>query len=81
MIIFESDAQVGGRDGICIIKMFLDVIARFNVERIFTFAAFAQPMSYRNPSQVLVTCNGEFSLAQNQRRQASFPCPMVSSPA
>jgi hypothetical protein len=59
LIIFESDAQVGGRDGIAIIKMFLDLIARFQVDRIFTFAAFAQPMSYRNASQVLVTCNGE----------------------
>lgn len=57
-IIFESDAQVGGRDGIAVIKMFLDVIGRFHVERIFTFAAFAQPMSYRNSSQVLITCNG-----------------------
>jgi proteasome assembly chaperone (PAC2) family protein len=59
LIIFESDAQVGGRDGIAIIKMFLDVITRFQVKRIFTFAAFAQPMSYRNESQVLVTGNGD----------------------
>jgi uncharacterized protein len=59
LIIFESDAQMGGRDGIAIIKMFLDVIGRFQIERIFTFAAFAQPMSYRNPSQVLAACNGD----------------------
>jgi uncharacterized protein len=59
LIIFESDAQVGGRDGIAIIKMFLDVITRFQVRRIFTFAAFAQPMSYRSESQVLVTGNGD----------------------
>lgn len=59
LIIFESDAQVGGRDGMAVIKMFLDVITRFNVTRIFTFAAFAQPMSYRNESQVLVSGNGE----------------------
>jgi hypothetical protein len=64
LIIFESDAQVGGRDGIAIIKMFLDVIGRFQVERIFTFAAFAQPMSYRNPSQVLITCNGDSLLGK-----------------
>jgi uncharacterized protein len=56
-IIFESDAQVGGRDGMAIIKAFLDVVMRFKVKKIFTFAAFAQPMSYRTPSQVLVTCN------------------------
>lgn len=59
LIIFESDAQVSGRDGIAVIKMFLDVITRYQVKRIFTFAAFAQPMSYRNASQVLVTGNGE----------------------
>lgn len=59
MIIFESDAQVSGRDGIAVIKMFLDIIGRFQVERIFTFAAFAQAMSFRNPSQVLIACNGE----------------------
>ncbi|MBN2035389.1 MAG: PAC2 family protein [Chitinispirillaceae bacterium] len=59
LIIFESDAQVSGRDGIAVIKMFLDVITRFQVKRIFTFAAFAQPMSYRNPSQVLVAGNDE----------------------
>jgi proteasome assembly chaperone (PAC2) family protein len=57
LIMFESDAQVGGRDGMAIIKTFLDVITRFKAKRIFTFAAFAQPMSYRSPSQVLVTCN------------------------
>jgi proteasome assembly chaperone (PAC2) family protein len=59
LIIFESDAQVSGRDGIAVIKMFLDVITRFQVKRIFTFAAFAQPMSYRNPSQVLVAGNAD----------------------
>jgi uncharacterized protein len=59
LILFESDAQVGGRDGIAVIKTFLDVVGRFQVERIFTFAAFAQPMSYRNPSQVFSACNGE----------------------
>lgn len=74
IIIFESDAQVGGRDGIAIIKMFLDVIARFNVARIFTFAAFAQPMSYRDPSQVLVTCNGD-SLLHKIADNGVIPMP------
>jgi uncharacterized protein len=74
IVIFESDAQVGGRDGIAIIKMFLDVIARFNVARIFTFAAFAQPMSYRDPSQVLITCNGD-SLLQKIADNGVIPMP------
>ena len=63
-IIFESDAQVVGRDGLVLIKLFLDVISRFEVKQIFTFAAFAQSMSYRNPSQVLITCNGETMLTR-----------------
>jgi predicted ATP-grasp superfamily ATP-dependent carboligase len=74
LIIFESDAQMGGRDGIAIIKMFLDVIGRFKIERIFTFAAFAQPMSYRTPSQVLVTCNGD-SLCGKLRGFGVTPMP------
>lgn len=74
IVIFESDAQVGGRDGISIIKMFLDVIARFNVSRIFTFAAFAQPMSYRDPSQVLITCNGD-SLLNKIADNGVIPMP------
>ena len=64
LIIFESDAQMAGRDGMSIIKMFLDVIGNFEVDRIFTFAAFAQPKSYRSPSQVLVTCNGDALLSK-----------------
>jgi uncharacterized protein len=67
LIIFESDAQVGGRDGIAVIKTFLDVVGRFHVERIFTFAAFAQPMSYRNPSQVLITCNNDALLSKSKK--------------
>lgn len=74
LIIFESDAQVGGRDGIAIIKTFLDVIGRFQVERIFTFAAFAQPISYRTSSQVLVTCNGD-SLLSKIRDFGVIPMP------
>jgi proteasome assembly chaperone (PAC2) family protein len=74
IIIFESDAQLGGRDGIAMIKMFLDVITRFQVERIFTFAAFAQPMSYRTPSQVLVTGNGD-ALLEKLSTSGVIPMP------
>ena len=74
LIIFESDAQMGGRDGLAIIKMFLDVVDRFQVQRIFTFAAFTQPMSYRNPSQVLVACNGD-SLFGKLKNSGVLPMP------
>jgi proteasome assembly chaperone (PAC2) family protein len=62
LVVFESNAQVGGRDGISIIKTILDVANRFNVKRIFTSAAFAQPMSHRSESNVLVACNNESML-------------------
>lgn len=74
LIFFESDAQLSGRDGIAIIKMFLDVIVRFNIKGIFTFAAFAQPMSYRDPSKVLITCNSD-SLLQKIGSYGVIPMP------
>ncbi len=55
--IFESNAQITGKEGILIIKKILDVISQYPVKRIFTFAAFAQTMSYQDETQVLVTCN------------------------
>ena len=57
LIIFESNAQISGKDGIAIIKTILEIAARFNIQRIFTSAAFAQPMSYRDDSKVLGACN------------------------
>ncbi len=57
LIIFQSNAQINGREGILIIKMILDVILQFQTSQIFTFAAFAQPISHRSHSQILVTCN------------------------
>jgi predicted ATP-grasp superfamily ATP-dependent carboligase len=74
LIVFESDAQVGGRDGITVIKLFLDIITRFEVKRILTFAAFAQPMSYRNPSQVLIAANSE-ALPEKMAGLGVIPMP------
>lgn len=62
LIIFESNAQISGKEGIMIIKMILDVILQFPTNQIFTFAAFAQPISHRTESQVLVTCNSQHML-------------------
>jgi uncharacterized protein len=56
VIIFESNAQIGGRDGISIIKTILDVAKEFKVSRIYTAAALVHPMTYQTPSQVLVAC-------------------------
>jgi uncharacterized protein len=57
VIIFESNAQIGGRDGIALIKNILDLARQFNVSHIYTAAALVQPMTYQAASQVLVACN------------------------
>lgn len=62
LIVFESNAQVGGREGISIIKTILDIAGQFQVKRIFTSAAYAQPMSHRNQSQVYAACNTDSML-------------------
>lgn len=74
LIIFESNAQIAGKEGILIIKTILDVISPHPVKNIFTFAAFAQPMSYQDDSQVLVTCNIPLFLLELQNNGLS-PMP------
>lgn len=59
VIIFESNAQVGGKDGITIIKTILDIAEKYRVRQIFTAAAFAQPMSHKAKSKVLAACNND----------------------
>jgi uncharacterized protein len=68
LIIFESNAQIAGKEGILIIKTILDVISPYPVRNIFTFAAFAQPMSFQDDSQVLVTCNIPLFLLELQNK-------------
>lgn len=57
VIIFESNAQIGGKDGITIIKTILDIARQYKVSRVFTAAALAQPMSYQATSDVLIACS------------------------
>jgi len=57
IIIFESNAQISGKDGITLIKTILDIARQFKVSRIFTAAALAQPMSYQAASDVLASCS------------------------
>lgn len=58
-IIFESNVQLGGHEGISIIKMILDHVARYGVTRIFTAAAYAHSMSHQMDSDVLAASNNE----------------------
>ncbi len=64
MIIFVSNSQPGGSEGISIVKTLLDIARQFDVTRIYTAAAFAQPMSHVDESQVMSACNGKQLLSQ-----------------
>ena len=57
LIIFEGVAQISGHDGMEVMGNILDLAEKFNVKRIFTGAAFAMPISYRDPSKVFVVAN------------------------
>jgi hypothetical protein len=57
LIIFESNAQIAGKDGITLIKTILDIARQYKVSRIFTAAALAQPMSFQAASDVLASCS------------------------
>lgn len=73
-IIFESNAQVGGHDGIAIAKAILDTAQQFNVRRIYTAAAFAKSMSYRADSEVLVASTSS-ELLDVMRSSGITPMP------
>jgi proteasome assembly chaperone (PAC2) family protein len=74
LIIFESNVQVGGQDGLTIIKTILDIVQQFGASRIFTAAAYAQTMSYQSDSQVLMACTSP-ALAQTIATQGLTPMP------
>ncbi|MFW5775503.1 MAG: PAC2 family protein [Chitinivibrionales bacterium] len=57
LVFFESEASVGGKDGITILNGILNVARKLSAPRIFTAAAFAQPMSYTSESRVYSACN------------------------
>ncbi len=62
VVIFESNAQVGGHDGVAITRAILDVATKLNVQRVYTAAAFAQSMSYQSGSQVMVASTSQKGL-------------------
>lgn len=59
LIIFESNAQLGGKEGVAIAKGIVEVARQFGVSRIYTAAAFAQPMSHVDKSDVIFASNSE----------------------
>ena len=59
LIIFESEAQVGGTGGITLMTQILDFASELKVRKIYTGAAFARPISHREPVKVLGVANRE----------------------
>jgi proteasome assembly chaperone (PAC2) family protein len=52
LLIFEGEAQIAGEPGIRIAGELLDVAQTAGVNTVYTGAAFATPMSYRQPAKV-----------------------------
>jgi proteasome assembly chaperone (PAC2) family protein len=57
LIIFESEAQLSGREGVMLIDEILAFAARMKVQCIYTAAAFPVPRSYRETSTVFAVAN------------------------
>ena len=53
LIILESEIQLSGREGALIVNQVLDLAEERNVRCIYTGAALALPVSFREPSRVL----------------------------
>jgi proteasome assembly chaperone (PAC2) family protein len=52
VIIFESDTQVSGKEGVAVVEAVLEIARRFRVRQVYTAAAYAEPMSHTSPSRV-----------------------------
>ncbi len=59
MLIFESNAQIAGKEGISIVKKLIQFAEMYNVKRIFTAAAFAQDVSHSSEPHILGAFNNE----------------------
>ena len=59
LLIFQSEAQIGGTPGIELMEKILDVSQQFGVETVFTGAAYQMPVSHKEQVQVLGVANNE----------------------
>ncbi|MDI6703501.1 MAG: PAC2 family protein [bacterium] len=57
LIIFESEAQLGGIAGVNLMERILDLAQELKVWRIYTGAAFPLPISHKEPSTVFGVAN------------------------
>ena len=59
LIIFESETQTAGPGGVALMTRMLDFAQQLKVGTIFTGAAFAMPISHRQPARILGVANRE----------------------
>ncbi len=57
LVIFEGEAQLPGQSGIMLLNKVLDLASELKVSRIYTGAAFALPVSYKESPQVYGAVN------------------------
>ncbi len=67
MLIFESNAQIAGKEGISIIKKLVQFAEMYNVKRIFTAAAFAQDVSHSSSPQILGAFNNSDMITEFEK--------------
>ncbi len=64
MLIFESNAQIAGKEGISIVKKLVQFAEMYNVKRIFTAAAFPQDVSHSTSPQILGAFNKDEMISE-----------------
>ena len=57
LIVFEGEAQLPGQGGIALLNKVLDLASQLKVQRIYTGAAFALPISYKQSPEVYGAVN------------------------
>lgn len=57
LIIFQSEAQIGGTPGIELMDHILDLGEKCGIETVFTCASYIMPISYKEEAQVLAVAN------------------------
>lgn len=64
MIIFESTAQVSGRDALMLLRGVVGAAKSYGVSRILTVGAFPRPVSHRNRPLLYYGCSDEALVAE-----------------
>jgi hypothetical protein len=74
MIFFDSNTQVGGKEGPFYVQNILDYARQLGVAKIYTIAAFPTPMSHSDEPRLYYATNSD-TVGQNLQRQGLEPLP------